>query len=335
MPLPRTVHCDICHQQFSAHSLPIHVKACAKKHAESTTPCPSCGAPVDNSELNSHLIDCRKTVAALKANGISVAAPAVPTDAAARIAAAAAAAEPAETRLSRRIASAGKCDSCGALPGALACVSCNAIYCSTCCKSVHSVVSGIATHCPFEPGAAALAKLASTPLEPEVANRASSPGAGMMECAVCKRHFNANRLAKHQLICATVASKPGRKAFPSASEERMEGTEFKKYFVKAAAKEAAAAVAKGAALQRELPPRAQTAPAVDTSVTSSVSAASAAPSGEPVSLAAAAAGVDGGDSGWTESFTKKKKKGKSGGGCRLKVGDAVTVALEGGKSVVG
>eukprot|EP00924_Labyrinthula_sp_SR-Ha-C_P005207 snap_masked-scaffold_1-processed-gene-24.35-mRNA-1 protein AED:1.00 eAED:1.00 QI:0/-1/0/0/-1/1/1/0/413 len=50
------------------------------------------------------------------------------------------------------------------------------------------------------------------------------------ECCICNRKFAPGRIAKHQTICVSNASRKERKKFPSASESRLRGTEFKKFF---------------------------------------------------------------------------------------------------------
>ncbi len=49
------------------------------------------------------------------------------------------------------------------------------------------------------------------------------------ECGFCHRKFNPDRIAKHEQICATNASRKKRKQFKSTSEARLEGTDFEAY----------------------------------------------------------------------------------------------------------
>ena len=50
---------------------------------------------------------------------------------------------------------------------------------------------------------------------------------------MCGRRFAPDRLGRHQLACVKSASAKKRKAYPSAAEDRLEGTEFAKYAVAA------------------------------------------------------------------------------------------------------
>jgi len=52
------------------------------------------------------------------------------------------------------------------------------------------------------------------------------------ECGYCNRKFNADRIAKHEQICGNNASKKKRKSYKSATQQRVEGTDFET-FVKA------------------------------------------------------------------------------------------------------
>ncbi|GBG25854.1 Zinc finger C2HC domain-containing protein 1C [Hondaea fermentalgiana] len=49
------------------------------------------------------------------------------------------------------------------------------------------------------------------------------------QCGFCERKFNPDRIAKHEQICATNAERKSRKQFKSASQTRLEGTDFEKY----------------------------------------------------------------------------------------------------------
>lgn len=49
------------------------------------------------------------------------------------------------------------------------------------------------------------------------------------ECGFCQRKFNPDRIAKHEQICATNSERKRRKQFKSASQSRLEGTEFEQY----------------------------------------------------------------------------------------------------------
>ena len=248
MPPPKTVLCSLCSQQFSAHSLPIHARACAAKRALSSAPCPSCLAPVDLCELPAHVPACRAALAALAASGGGGAAAVAAARAAAgaRYAAATAAAEPPLLRLSRRVASSAPCDSCGASPAACVCLSCNAAYCAPCSASLHGGgVAGIGGHALTVPEPAELERLR---LERTGDPTAEAPACSARACSVCERTFTLSRIAKHQLICARIAASPPRRSFATPREERLEGTEFAKFFARAQAV-AAVAAARGAGKQ--------------------------------------------------------------------------------------
>jgi hypothetical protein len=60
MPPPSFVLCDLCHQKFSKHSLPIHLKACVAKREASTCFCPVCDNLVSNDEYENHVSECRR-----------------------------------------------------------------------------------------------------------------------------------------------------------------------------------------------------------------------------------------------------------------------------------
>jgi len=49
------------------------------------------------------------------------------------------------------------------------------------------------------------------------------------QCGFCERKFNPDRIAKHEQICASNAERKLRKPFKSASQQRLEGTDFEKY----------------------------------------------------------------------------------------------------------
>mmetsp|Transcript_14654 Transcript_14654/g.37084 ORF Transcript_14654/g.37084 Transcript_14654/m.37084 type:complete len:625 (+) Transcript_14654:182-2056(+) len=49
------------------------------------------------------------------------------------------------------------------------------------------------------------------------------------ECGFCNRKFNPDRIAKHESVCATNAGRKQRKQFKSASQARLENTDFQQY----------------------------------------------------------------------------------------------------------
>ncbi|KAM7359811.1 uncharacterized protein ACRADG_001554 isoform 1-T3 [Cochliomyia hominivorax] len=60
--------------------------------------------------------------------------------------------------------------------------------------------------------------------------RISTPPPGMASCQYCQRHFNEDRLGKHEDVCKKMTSKK-RKIF-DASKHRVKGTEAEKYLKK-------------------------------------------------------------------------------------------------------
>jgi hypothetical protein len=52
---------------------------------------------------------------------------------------------------------------------------------------------------------------------------------GLVACRVCGRTFQQNRIVRHEGICFTASQKRKRKPFKSASESRVEGTDFEAY----------------------------------------------------------------------------------------------------------
>ena len=269
MPPPSTVVCELCGGKFSKHSLVIHQKQCMVKRELSTAFCPCCDQLVSNDEYSKHVTQCRvvnertmrakkdaadKAKAAVAKAGGTAAAMAAGGDAARAVAlvaasASAAAAGPAaaasgprskipdavlrrleaakngvseetpEQKLVKRCG--GPCDACPGSRSTIVCVGCHMVYCKTCSANIHEGNDALAAHTPETKGAM---------LDAEGAAQEKAAAEHRVACAICDRKFEATRVAKHQLVCASQSTKKIKVKY--ATDLRVKGTDFEKFLKK-------------------------------------------------------------------------------------------------------
>ena len=144
MPPPSTVPCEMCHQQFSARSLAIHQRACAKKREDGTDFCPTCDALVSNIEYGAHVRECRTLHSAMLAgrsadirgNGAKKRSK-IPESVVRRLQGAARG----ESVVERLVQRTGElCCACVMTRAAVACELCDSLYCIQCAVSVHAML---------------------------------------------------------------------------------------------------------------------------------------------------------------------------------------------------
>ena len=264
MPPPSTVVCEICGGKFSKHSLLIHQKQCATKRELSTAFCPSCDQIVSNDEYSKHVTACKavnerglrekrlaaeKAKKAAKAGGVGAggggggAGPAGAAPLAPPPAVAAAVAAPQRSKIPeavlRRLEAAksgaveltpeqklharlGKgCDACPGARAIIACLGCHMVYCKACCAAVHDGNAALADHTPV--------LKADLDIAEGLANEAAA-AASRVACSMCDRRFDATRIAKHQVVCASQSTKVVK--VKAATDLRVKGTEFEKFLKK-------------------------------------------------------------------------------------------------------
>lgn len=71
---------------------------------------------------------------------------------------------------------------------------------------------------------------AKAPATPPPPPRSTTPPPGTVECKICKRFFNSDRIEKHEVICEKTVTKK-RKPF-DATKHRVKGTDAEKYITK-------------------------------------------------------------------------------------------------------
>ena len=152
MPPPPTVVCELCHNQFSVRSLPIHQRQCAKKREQSTSFCPVCDCLLSNEELGRHVAECKRVNTGTAAAKKPGAAPRskIPESVLRRLEAAEAAANGgggggANSGVGERLAArgaSGPCDACAAAACTVGCVKCDKVFCAPCSDTIHIALLG-------------------------------------------------------------------------------------------------------------------------------------------------------------------------------------------------